>query len=278
MSAKDDVRYAVVAGERTALRLELPAFGKMEFGASDTCDGRVRETGVAPRHLTVHADTGLAVAAHAAAFCTADTSTSDLPTDEVVDVAAADRIGLGEAALMFAGEEPEPETSARVWTSSALDRFAERADFAVRRTLTVGSSVDPTDVAEQVLGCVPSGARVGVSPAGTVEVLMLERGTPEWERTLAYELETRKVSAKLVPAGESQPEEDDGSPAPSEAASAPAEPPARLRDELAALEKKRILEALDRHDTQAEAAKSLDMPLRTFLSRLKSYGITRSRK
>jgi len=54
--------------------------------------------------------------------------------------------------------------------------------------------------------------------------------------------------------------------------------PRSLRDELAALEKQRILEALDAHPTQTEAAKSLDMPLRTFLNRLDAFGIPRSRK
>ena len=56
------------------------------------------------------------------------------------------------------------------------------------------------------------------------------------------------------------------------------ERPRSLRDELAALEKQRILEALDAHATQTEAAKSLDMPLRTFLNRLDTFGIPRSRK
>jgi two-component system, response regulator FlrC len=51
-----------------------------------------------------------------------------------------------------------------------------------------------------------------------------------------------------------------------------------LRDELAALERRRILEALDKYPTQADAAKALDIPLRTFLNRLDALGINRPRK
>jgi two-component system, response regulator FlrC len=51
-----------------------------------------------------------------------------------------------------------------------------------------------------------------------------------------------------------------------------------LRDELAALERRRIQEALDKYPTQADAAKALDIPLRTFLNRLDALGIERPRK
>lgn len=51
-----------------------------------------------------------------------------------------------------------------------------------------------------------------------------------------------------------------------------------LRDEMAALERRRITEALEAYPTQAEAAKALDIPLRTFLNRLDALGIARPRK
>lgn len=54
--------------------------------------------------------------------------------------------------------------------------------------------------------------------------------------------------------------------------------PGSLRDEMASLERRRILEALDQYPTQTEAAKSLDIPLRTFLNRLDALGIARPRK
>jgi DNA-binding NtrC family response regulator len=54
--------------------------------------------------------------------------------------------------------------------------------------------------------------------------------------------------------------------------------PANLRDEMAALEKRRILEALEAYPTQTEAAKALGIPLRTFLNRLDALGIARARK
>ena len=50
-----------------------------------------------------------------------------------------------------------------------------------------------------------------------------------------------------------------------------------LRDELAALEKRRILEALEKYPTQKEAAEALEMPMRTFLNRLDALGIQRAR-
>lgn len=55
-------------------------------------------------------------------------------------------------------------------------------------------------------------------------------------------------------------------------------PPLTLREEMAALERSRISEALERYQTQAEAAKALDIPLRTFLNRLDALGIPRPRK
>lgn len=64
------------------------------------------------------------------------------------------------------------------------------------------------------------------------------------------------------------------------AGSSAAEAPARgsLREEMLALEKRRILEALEKYPTQTEAAKALDIPLRTFLNRLDALGIPRARK
>jgi DNA-binding NtrC family response regulator len=51
-----------------------------------------------------------------------------------------------------------------------------------------------------------------------------------------------------------------------------------LREEMAELEKRRIIEALDKYPTQTDAAKALDIPLRTFLNRLDALGIPRARK
>jgi DNA-binding NtrC family response regulator len=54
--------------------------------------------------------------------------------------------------------------------------------------------------------------------------------------------------------------------------------PSSLRDEMAMLERKRIMEALEKYPTQTDAAKALDIPLRTFLNRLDALGIQRPRK
>jgi DNA-binding NtrC family response regulator len=53
--------------------------------------------------------------------------------------------------------------------------------------------------------------------------------------------------------------------------------PRSLREEIEALEKKRILEALQKYPTQRDAAAALDMPMRTFLNRLDAFGIPRAR-
>jgi DNA-binding NtrC family response regulator len=73
-----------------------------------------------------------------------------------------------------------------------------------------------------------------------------------------------RAPAAIVP-GTSQLGDDDGP------------RPASLREEIAALEKKRILEALQRYPTQRDAALALDMPMRTFLNRLDALGIPRAR-
>jgi DNA-binding NtrC family response regulator len=55
--------------------------------------------------------------------------------------------------------------------------------------------------------------------------------------------------------------------------------PARLESEIDALERRRIVEALDRHDgNQTKTAEYLGMPRRTLVTRLTQYGLTRPRK
>ncbi len=67
-------------------------------------------------------------------------------------------------------------------------------------------------------------------------------------------------------------------PRPVSPSSSPRKEPLSLRDEIAALERRRIIEALDTYPTQTEAAKALGIPLRTFVNRLDSLGIPRARK
>lgn len=67
-------------------------------------------------------------------------------------------------------------------------------------------------------------------------------------------------------------------PADPEATLDPSGSPVNLRDELAALERRRILEALEKHPNQTEAAKALGIPLRTFLNRMDALDIPRARK
>lgn len=57
-----------------------------------------------------------------------------------------------------------------------------------------------------------------------------------------------------------------------------AAPAGSLREELAQIERRRILEALEKYPTQVEAAKALDIPIRTFVNRLDALGIPRGKK
>lgn len=54
--------------------------------------------------------------------------------------------------------------------------------------------------------------------------------------------------------------------------------PRSLKEEIAELERTRIVEALQTYSTQTEAAKALGMPLRTFVNRMDTLGIPRARK
>ena len=54
--------------------------------------------------------------------------------------------------------------------------------------------------------------------------------------------------------------------------------PANLRDEVAALEHKRIDEALDHHPSAAAAAEALGLPERTLYNKMKSLGISKRKK
>jgi two-component system response regulator AtoC len=69
------------------------------------------------------------------------------------------------------------------------------------------------------------------------------------------------------------------SPSPAPAAKPEPDRAAGLRDELARLERQRIVDALERcGGNQTRAAELLGMPRRTFVHRLDEYGITRPRK
>ena len=74
--------------------------------------------------------------------------------------------------------------------------------------------------------------------------------------------------------GESAPD----SSAPSAAASEP-DPSARLRQELADIERQRVLDALEQcGGNQSLAAEKLGISRRTLVYRLSAFGLTRSRK
>lgn len=55
------------------------------------------------------------------------------------------------------------------------------------------------------------------------------------------------------------------------------EPQGSLRDEMAALEKRRMTQALDRYGNQQDAARALGIPIRTFTNRMDALGIPRAR-
>lgn len=98
---------------------------------------------------------------------------------------------------------------------------------------------------------------------------MLERAVLATEgETMSVEQLPSEISGAVPVAAEARPTTSPGATG----------KPTNLRDEIAALEKRRILEALETYPTQTEAAKALGIPLRTFLNRLDALGIQRARK
>ncbi len=71
----------------------------------------------------------------------------------------------------------------------------------------------------------------------------------------------------------------DTTPAAARSPSKPPAPPTDLKKQIGAIERDNIVQALERSSgNQTRAAKQLGMPLRTFVSRLETYGIARPRK
>ncbi|MBK6686265.1 MAG: sigma 54-interacting transcriptional regulator [Deltaproteobacteria bacterium] len=129
-----------------------------------------------------------------------------------------------------------------------------------------------------------SGARVGLAPE--TRAALLDYGWPGNVRELFNVVERAlMVSGGATITPEHLPSElaefpmasgrSVVSPGTNPAEGAPA---GSLRDELAQIEKRRILEALEKYPTQVEAAKALDIPIRTFVNRLDALGIPRGKK
>lgn len=115
-------RYLVVRGANTALRIALPALGRLTLGSNPEADLRLHEPGIAPEHLQLFLDHGLAVRQSGAptTIVAPDGTERAAPPHEVVDVTASDRIRLGSVELVFA-EGIATSAPHRLWTQAYFE-------------------------------------------------------------------------------------------------------------------------------------------------------------
>lgn len=215
--------------------------------------------------------------------------------DEVAGLSPRAQLALGE----LVEDSSAQAHGVRFLATSNQDLGALAGDGAFRKDLyfrlnRVTLSVPP--LRERISDVMPlaelflesagkSGAKISLAARERLE----SYGWPGNVRELRSTIERAALAAGSGPINlEHLPNElaADDSPVPeaqettATAGSSAAEAPARgsLREEMLALEKRRILEALEKYPTQTEAAKALDIPLRTFLNRLDALGIPRARK
>ncbi|MFO0727521.1 MAG: sigma 54-interacting transcriptional regulator [Myxococcota bacterium] len=218
--------------------------------------------------------------------------------DEISGLTPRAQLGLGYA-LEAAQADP---SGARIIASSNRDLIGDVESGALRKDLyyrLAELEIRVPPLRERPLDVLPlaqffleqARSRRGASPAPTLSPEVEERlRTHSWPGN-ARELKNVVEHALLLTSGDrielsSLPPSLGGKgvprpPTPAEARSpsAPLPGPAQvsLRDEIAALEKRRILEALKRYPTQREAADALQMPMRTFINRLDALQIPRPR-
>ncbi len=131
------------------------------------------------------------------------------------------------------------------------------------------------------LFCAEACARSGLHPVPVLRPAALDAlRAHRWPGNLRELRNVMERAALLAPNGAIDVEQLGLETRPSAPGAAPATGPASsVRGEIDALERQRILEALERHaGNQTRAAESLGMPRRTFVQRLTQYGIARPRK
>src|SRR5262245_53436877 len=122
------IRYLVVRGRATSLRMALPPLGTFSIGSARSADVRIQEPDVDEEHATLFLDHGIGVRANASDSAKLESREGKelrerpMETGKTIDLELGDRIRLGGAELLFTSSE----------TIDSRARFVTRAYFDER--------------------------------------------------------------------------------------------------------------------------------------------------
>ncbi len=266
--AVPDPRVLLIRGERTARRLVLPPFGTLSIGSDAGNDVVLTEPGVLARHAALHLDFGVAVelGGGASLAVLGEGARRTVKGPATVDLELSTAIALGGTELRV--EAVESGDGERHLLAG--DLIPDDADLLRIRIDGAIEEAEAAEVLFSVLSDVDAAYDLG---DGQYAIHRGDDARPI-EELLAARFSSQGF--RMLGAGDDAPTEAALQGAPIEDVST--EPFGSLRDELAALEKKRILQALEKFPNQQEAAKALDIPIRTFVNRMDALGIPRARR
>lgn len=257
-------RYLTVRSPQRTGRFRLPSLGS--FGLLGPAYDRF--TG-GPAELTLVVDDEVALR---------------LETEEgVIERAGAAEVAAGDLADLAEGVVARVGATEFVWTRElATSQEARIYDVGMLDDgLLVGPEAARVRLVAQTDDLDPLAARLASAGVWLVweDDVHLVAAAEGVEGELALTSKIRRLLESDAALADGQAGEPATSPDPDEDTSPGEEAPQlTLREEIEALERKRIIAALEQHPTQTEAAKALGIPLRTFLNRLDALGIPRARK
>ncbi|MEQ8277641.1 MAG: helix-turn-helix domain-containing protein [Deltaproteobacteria bacterium] len=263
--ALPEPRVLLIRGKQTARRLVLPPFGAVKIGRAPDNDVVLYEPGVLDAHAVLHVDFGVGVeiGADATLAIANEGARQSIQGPTTVELELGTSVVLGSIELRV--EEIE---------SARQERHLLAADLApddiVR--IRVEGAIEEAE-AQEVLFSVLSDDDVAYDLSDGVYAIQQAKSSSATTELLATRFSKQGFTMRVLSGDEPAPVAKGA--APIEDAST--EPFGSLRDELAALEKKRILQALEKFPNQQEAAKALDIPIRTFVNRMDALGIPRRR-
>lgn len=256
-------RVLLVRGERTSLRVALPPFGALTVGQSTDCDVTIREPGVLERHAVLHLDFGaeLELTSNASIAIRSGDANQSFEGPASVEIEPGTRVTIGGAELRLAVPD-EGVGERRILAPSLLP------DDTATLTLDVHGAVEESEAADVFFSVLSDGDAVHDLGDGRYTVLLGE-ARPDVGALLTTRFKAAGFDTSILGADGETPKlriEDTST-----------EPLGPLRDELAALEKRRMIQALEQFGNQQEAAAALDIPIRTFVNRMDALGIPRRR-
>lgn len=258
-------RVLLVRGHQTALRLVLPPFGAIRIGSAPDNDVVLEEPGVLARHAVLHLDFAVEVELDdgASLAVLSDGARRTVKGPSTLNLELSTSIALGGSELRV--EAVEPATAERHLL--AADLLEDDEDVL---TIRVDGAIEEAE-AQEVLFSVLSDTDAAYDLGeGRYAIRRSDTDRPI-EELLAARFSKQGFTMRLA-------DSDEPVAASARIDDVSTEPFGSLRDELAALEKKRILQALEKYPNQQEAAKALDIPIRTFVNRMDALGIPRARR